>query len=96
MISEQQKQSLAYYLTKTMMHNIFKEYIDENQLSQIMEYLRVKTREQQIFFLTQLTVVLREYPDSIFSNHDVRNKILNTIQEYLDSKILEENNWLCL
>ena len=92
MISEQQKQSLAYYLTKTMLHCIFKEYIDENQLSQIMEYLQVQTREQQIFFLTQLTIVLREYPDSLFSNTDVRNKLLNTIQECLDSRILEENN----
>ena len=92
MISEQQKQTIAYYLTKTMMHHIFKEYIDENQLSQMMEYLQLKTREQQIFFLTQLTVVLREYPDSLFSNPDVRNKILNTIQEGLDSRILEENN----
>lgn len=92
MISEQQKQTLAYYLTKTMMHCIFKEYIDENQLLQIMEYLQVKTREQQIFFLTQLTIVLREYPDSIFSNPDIRNKLLNTIQECLDSRILEENN----
>ncbi len=92
MISEQQKQSLAYYLTKSMMSCIFKEYIDENQLSQIMEYLQVRTREQQIFFLTQLTIVLREYPDSIFSNPDIRHKLLNTIQECLDSKILEENN----
>ncbi|GEM_PF-2989726 len=92
MISEQEKQTLAYYLTKTMMSCIFREYIDENQLLQIMEYLQVRTHEQQIFFLTQLTVVLREYPDSIFSNPDVRNKLLNTIQECLDSRILEENN----
>ena len=92
MISELQKQTLAYYLTKTMMHCIFKEYIDENQLSQMMQYFHLETREQQIFFLTQLTIVLREYPDSIFSSPDVRNKILNTIQECLDSKILEENN----
>ena len=92
MISEQQKQTLAYYLTKTMMHCIFKEYIDENQLLQIMEFLQVATREQQIFFLTQLTVVLREYPDSVFSNPDIRNKLLNTMQECLDSRILEENN----
>ena len=92
MISEQQKQSLAYYLTKSMMSCIFKEYIDENQLSQIMEYLQVRAREQQIFFLTQLTIVLREYPDSIFSDPDIRNKLLNTIQECFDSKILEENN----
>lgn len=92
MISEQKKQALAYYLTKTMMTCIFKEYIDENQLSQIMEFLQAKTREQQIFFLTQLTVALREYPDSIFSEPDIRNKMLNTIQECLDSRILEENN----
>ena len=92
MISEQKKQELAYYLTKSMMHNIFKEYIDENQLSQIMEYLHLEMREQQIFFLTQLTIVLREYPDSIFPNPEVRNKLLNTIQECLDSRILEENN----
>ena len=92
MISEAQKQSLAFYLTKTMIHSIFKEYIDDNQLTQMMEYLQLETREQQIYFLTQLTVVLREYPDSIFANFDVRNKLLNTIQETLDSKILEESN----
>lgn len=92
MISEQEKQALAYYLTKTLMNCIFKEYIDENQLSQIMDFLQLKTREQQIFFLTQLTIVLREYPDSMFSNPDIRNKLLNTIQECLDSRILEENN----
>lgn len=92
MISEEQKQALAYYLTKTMMSSIFKEYIDEEQLSQIMQYLQVETQEQQIFFLTQLTIVLREYPDSLFSSPDVRNKIINTVQECLDSKILEENN----
>jgi type III secretion system TyeA family effector delivery regulator len=92
MISEEQKQTLAYYLTKTMMSSIFKEYIDEEQLSQIMQYLQVETQEQQIFFLTQLTIVLREYPDSLFSSPDVRNKLINTVQECLDSKILEENN----
>lgn len=92
MISEAQKQSLAYYLTKSMIHSIFKEFIDDNQLSQIMEYLQLETREQQIYFLTQLTIVLREYPDSIFSNFDIRNKLLNAIQENLDSKILEESN----
>ncbi len=92
MISEEQKQALAYYLTKTMMSSIFKEYIDEEQLSQIMQYLQVETQEQQIFFLTQLTIVLREYPDSLFSSPDVRNKLINTVQECLDSKILEENN----
>lgn len=92
MISEEQKQTLAYYLTKTMMSSIFKEYIDEEQLSQIMQYLQVETQEQQIFFLTQLTIVLREYPDSLFPSPDVRNKLINTVQECLDSKILEENN----
>ena len=92
MISQQRKQEMAYYLTKVMIQNIFQEYIDENKLSQIMEYFELETEEQQIFFLTQLTVALRKYPDSLFSNLDVRTKLLNAIQESLDARILAENN----
>ena len=92
MISKTEIENLAYYLTKTLMQCIFREYMDENQLTQIMEHLNLKTEEEQIFFLTQLSVTLRKYPDSLFSNLDTRVKFLTTIQELLDAKILAENN----
>ena len=74
------------------MQNVFREYLDENQLIQIMDHLNLKTEQEQIFFLTQLSVILRKYPDSLFPNADTRGKFLTTIQEILDSKILAENN----
>ena len=92
MISQTEIQNFAYFLTKTLMQNIFREYIDENQLVQIMEHLNLKKEEEQIFFLTQLSVTLRKYPDSLFPSLDTRIKFLTTIQEFLDSKILAENN----
>ncbi len=92
MISKTEIENLAYYLTKTLMQCIFREYIDENQLTQIMEHLNLKTEEAQIFFLTQLSLSLRKYPDSVFPNTDTRGKLLTTIQELLDAKILAENN----
>ena len=92
MISKTEIENLAYYLTKTLMQCIFREYIDENQLTQIMEHLNLKTEEEQIVFLTQLSVTLRKYPDSVFPNADTRGKFLTTIQELLDAKILAENN----
>ncbi len=92
MITEYQTQEFAYFLTKTLMQNIFREYIDENQLQQIMEHLNLKKEEEQIFFLTQLSIILRKYPDSVFPSLDTRTKFLTTIQEILDAKILAENN----
>ena len=81
----------AYILTKTLMQAILKEYLDENQLSQLMKIVGIRTDEERIFFLTQLTVFLRKYPDSVFSSPDVRTHFLATMQEMLDAKILEEN-----
>ena len=63
----------------------------ENQLSQLMKTVGIQTDEERIFFLTQLTVFLRKYPDSVFATPDVRMHFLATIQEMLDAKILEEN-----
>ena len=84
-------QETAYVLTKTFMQAILKEYLDENQLSQLMKTVGIQTDEERIFFLTQLTVFLRKYPDSVFATPDVRTHFLATIQEMLDAKILEEN-----
>lgn len=84
-------QETAYVLTKTLMQAILKEYLDENQLSQLMKTVSIRTDEERIFFLTQLTVFLRKYPDSVFSSPDVRTHFLATMQEMLDAKILEEN-----
>ena len=84
-------QETAYILTKTLMQAILKEYLDENQLSQLMKIVGIRTDEERIFFLTQLTVFLRKYPDSVFSSPDVRTHFLATMQEMLDAKILEEN-----
>jgi len=84
-------QETAYILTKTLMQAILKEYLDENQLSQLMKTVGIRTDEERIFFLTQLTVFLRKYPDSVFSSPDVRTHFLATMQEMLDAKILEEN-----
>ena len=92
MITDAQTQEFAYFLTKTLMQNVFREYIDETQLHQIMEHLNLKKEEEQIYFLTQLSVTLRKYPDSLFPSLDTRVKFLKTIQEILDAKILAENN----
>lgn len=92
MIHQTEVQNFAYFLTKTLIQNVFREYIDENQLVQMMEHLNLRTEEEQIFFLTQLSVTLRKYPDSLFPNPDTRGKFLKTIQEFLDAKILAENN----
>ena len=73
------------------MQAILKEYLDENIISQLMKTVGVRTDEERIFFLTQLTVFLRKYPDSVFSSPDVRMHFLATMQEMLDAKILEEN-----
>ncbi len=92
MFQENQIQDLAYYLTKIFMQCILKEYFGTEQLEQIIKHLDFKTQEQQIYFLTQLTVLLRKYPDSIFSTPDVRTNFINVVQECLDARILEENN----
>ena len=84
-------QEIAYVLTKTFMQAILKEYLDENIISQLMKTVGIQTDEERIFFLTQLTVFLRKYPDSVFSSPDVRTHFLATMQEMLDAKILEEN-----
>ena len=84
-------QETAYVLTKTFMQAILKEYLDENITSQMMTTVGIRTDEERIFFLTQLTVFLRKYPDSVFSSPDVRTHFLGTLQEMLDAKILEEN-----
>ena len=84
-------QEIAYVLTKTFMQAILKEYLDENIISQLMKTVGIQTDEERIFFLTQLTVFLRKYPDSVFSSPDVRMHFLGTLQEMLDAKILEDN-----
>ena len=73
------------------MQAILKEYLDENLVAQLMQTVGIRTDEERIFFLTQLTVFLRKYPDSVFSSQDVRTHFLSVLQEMLDTKILEEN-----
>lgn len=92
MISKDKIYDYAFFLTKTLMQCILRENLDENQLNQIMEHMEIKTQEEAIFFLTQMLVNLRKYPDSLFPNPDVRFNFLNTVQESLDAKILAENN----
>lgn len=88
-------QETAYFLTKSLMQAILKEYLDEHQVQQMMQHIGIQTLEERIFFLTQLTVFLRKYPDSVFSSPDIRNHFLDVLQEMLDAKILEENDEPC-
>lgn len=88
-------QETAYFLTKSWMQAILKEYLDEHHVQQMMQHIGIRTLEERIFFLTQLTVFLRKYPDSVFSSPDTRNHFLDVLQEMLDAKILEENEEPC-
>ena len=92
MMETQKIQEQAYYLTKTLMHAVFKNYLDEQQLMQIMQTLELKQQDEHIFFLTQLSLLLRKYPDTLFTSNDTRGRFIQVIQTLLDSKILEENN----
>lgn len=82
----------AYGITKAMMHAILKKYLDEETLSHMMQPLGIRSREAIIFFLTQLILSLRQYPDSLFDKNELRMQFVNIIQEFLDEKIFEENN----
>jgi len=74
------------------MQCILKEYLGIDELNRMMEHLQLNTQEEQIYFLTQFTLTLRKYPDSIFSTPEVRTNFINVAQECLDARILEEND----
>ena len=83
---------LSFYLTQVIMQAILKEWLDPQVINQMYNKLQLNTNEEKIFFLTHLSMAIRKYPDTIFSNPDLRTQFLNVIQECLDARILEENN----
>lgn len=92
MFKEFQIAEKALELTKSLMKLSLKEWVESGQIKDIVRSLDLRNHDSQMYFLTGLGVVIRRYPDAIFSTPDVRMKLLQAIQEYLDEIILEENS----
>ena len=94
MIENSNIPELSFYITQVIMQAILKEWLDPQVIHQMYNKLHLNTHEEKIFFLTHLTMAIRKYPDTVFSNPDLRTQFLNVIQEHLDAHILEENDSL--
>ena len=92
MFTSEQIPDLALHMTKFFMEAAFREWMDARQLEELMKQLTIVSNDEKMYFLTNLSLTIRKYPDALFSNPDVRINILQIIQERLDECVLLDND----
>jgi type III secretion system TyeA family effector delivery regulator len=65
-------------------------WIDPERFIQITNRLGVKTSEMRIYFLTQLREKVRQIPLKLYPVADIREKMLDALQQAMDTEISRE------
>ena len=65
-------------------------WIDPERFIQITNKLGVRTSEMRIYFLTQLREKVRLIPLKLYPVPDIREKLLDALQQAMDTEISRE------
>lgn len=65
-------------------------WVDPDRFIQITNKIGVKNSEMRIYFLTQLREKVRQIPLKLYPSPDIREKLLDALQQAMDTEISRE------
>ncbi|WP_038160638.1 TyeA family type III secretion system gatekeeper subunit [Verrucomicrobium sp. BvORR106] len=80
----------AHDLMREILEMTTQRWVDPARISQIATRVGLKKPEIRIFFVTQLREKVRQIPLKLFPTPDIREKMLDAMQQALDAEIAKE------
>ena len=80
----------AHDLMKELLEMTTQRWIDADRFQQILFKLEVRIPEMRIYFLTKLRERVRLIPLKLFPTPDIREKMLEALQQAMDTEISRE------
>jgi len=80
----------AHDLMRELLEMTTQRWIDPNNFIQITNKIGVKESEMRIYFLTQLREKVRLIPLKLYPSPDIREKVLDALQQAMDTEISRE------
>lgn len=80
----------AHDLMRDLLEMTTQRWIDPERFLQIVNRLGIKSSETRIFFLTQLREKVRQIPLKLYPVPDIREKMLDALQQAMDVEISRE------
>lgn len=80
----------AHDLMRELLEMTTQRWIDPNSFIQITNKIGVKDSEMRIYFLTQLREKVRLIPLKLYPAADTREKMLDALQQAMDTEISRE------
>ncbi|TDU70713.1 type III secretion system TyeA family effector delivery regulator [Prosthecobacter fusiformis] len=80
----------AHDLMRELLEMTTQRWIDPTTFLQITNKLGIKSSEMRIYFLTQLREQVRQIPLKLYSATDTREKMLDALQQAMDTEISRE------
>jgi type III secretion system TyeA family effector delivery regulator len=80
----------AHDLMREILEMTTQRWVDPARFSQIATRVGLKVPEMRIFFITQLREKVRQIPLKLYPTADIREKMLEAMQQALDAEIAKE------
>ncbi len=80
----------AHDLMRELLEMTTQRYIDPERFIQITNKIGVRQSEMRIYFLTQLREKVRQIPLKLYPVPDIRDKMLDALQQAMDIEISRE------
>lgn len=80
----------AHDLMRELLEMTTQRYIDPERFIQITNKIGVRQSEMRIYFLTQLREKVRQIPLKLYPVPDIREKMLDALQQAMDIEISRE------
>lgn len=80
----------AHDLMRELLEMTTQRWVDPERFIQITSKLGVRSSEMRIYFLTQLREKVRLIPLKLYPSPDTREKMLDALQQAMDSEISRE------
>jgi type III secretion system TyeA family effector delivery regulator len=80
----------AHDLMRELLEMTTQRWIDPERFLQMTNKLGVKSSEMRIYFLTQLREKVRQIPLKLYPVPDIREKMLEALQNAMDTEISRE------
>ena len=82
----------AHDLMRELLEMTTQRWVDPERFIQMTNKLGVRVPEMRIYFLTQLREKVRQIPLKLYPVPDVREKMLDALQQAMDSEISREDS----
>jgi len=81
----------AHDLMRELLEMTTQRWVDPERFIQMTNKLGVRVPEMRIYFLTQLREKVRQIPLKLYPVPDVREKMLDALQQAMDNEISRED-----